>query len=140
MTNMSTWNDLRIIRLDKNQTIHKSLQEKIMKEKEYWRQVLFRILFAVKCLNKNNLTFRGYNAKLYQDSNDNFLVDGNDCWIWCYIRQNHIYELGCTRFDLVWFNTKIRLDQKIRFENFSEWTSPVNNQTIPDCFNAFFSF
>jgi len=56
MTNMNTWNELRM-RFDKNQTIDNYLQEEIVKEKEHWRQVLRRILSVVKCLAKNNLAF-----------------------------------------------------------------------------------
>ncbi|XP_065860680.1 uncharacterized protein [Euphorbia lathyris] len=52
MTNMITWNELRV-RLDKNQTIDKHLQEEIMKEKDRWRQVLHRIFSVVKCLAKH---------------------------------------------------------------------------------------
>ena len=40
MTNMYTWNELKE-RLNKNQTIDKSLQEEITKEKERMRQVFF---------------------------------------------------------------------------------------------------
>ncbi|XP_066368641.1 uncharacterized protein [Miscanthus floridulus] len=39
LTNMNTWNDLRI-RLSKNQTIDDEMQREIAKEKERWRQVL----------------------------------------------------------------------------------------------------
>ncbi|KAK8357619.1 hypothetical protein V6Z11_A05G432700 [Gossypium hirsutum] len=72
LTNMNTWNEMRV-RLDKNETIDKSLQEHIMKEKERWRQVLLRIFSAVKCFATHNLAFRESNEKLYQDSNGNFL-------------------------------------------------------------------
>ncbi|KAA3483161.1 zinc finger MYM-type protein 1-like [Gossypium australe] len=59
---MYTWNEMRV-RLDKNETIDKSLEEQIMKEKE-------RIFSAVKCLATHNLAFQISNEKLYQDSND----------------------------------------------------------------------
>ncbi|XP_066313447.1 uncharacterized protein [Miscanthus floridulus] len=69
LTNMNTWNDLQI-RLSKNQTIDDEMQREIAKEKERWRQVLVRIVSAVKFLAKQNLAFRGSNAKLYQPNND----------------------------------------------------------------------
>ncbi|KAK8322942.1 hypothetical protein V6Z11_A12G203500 [Gossypium hirsutum] len=72
MTNMNTWNEITI-RLDKNKTIDKSLQEQLMKEKERWRQVLLRIFSTMKCLATHNLAFRGSTKKLYQDSNGNFI-------------------------------------------------------------------
>ncbi|XP_066314110.1 uncharacterized protein [Miscanthus floridulus] len=69
LINMNTWNDLRI-RLSKNKTIEDEMQREIAKEKERWRQVLVRIVSAVKFLAKQNLAFRGTNAKLYQSNND----------------------------------------------------------------------
>ncbi|KAG2601085.1 hypothetical protein PVAP13_5KG568714 [Panicum virgatum] len=72
MTNMNTWNEVRL-RLSKNRTINDDMPREISNEKERWRQVLVRIVSAVKFLAKHNLAFRGSNEKLYQDNNGNFL-------------------------------------------------------------------
>jgi hypothetical protein len=49
------------------------LQREISKERERWRQVLLRIVYAIKFLAKHNLAFRVRNEKLYQANNGNFL-------------------------------------------------------------------
>jgi hypothetical protein len=59
--------------LSKNKSIDDDLQWEISKERERWRQVLLRIVSAIKFLAKHNLTFRGRNEKLYQANNGNFL-------------------------------------------------------------------
>ena len=43
MTNMRTWNEFKV-RLQSNLTIDKEFQQEIAKEKERWRQVLYRII------------------------------------------------------------------------------------------------
>ena len=72
ITNMNAWIDLEI-RLLKNKTIDKNVQEQINKEKDHWRKVLLRILDVIKNLGKNNLAFQGKNKKIYQENNGNFL-------------------------------------------------------------------
>ncbi|XP_052622865.1 uncharacterized protein LOC128128093 [Lactuca sativa] len=72
MDNLRTWNETRI-RLNKNETIDKEIQEMIKKDTEHWKEVMVRIISVVKCLAKNNLAFRGTNEKFYENSNGNFL-------------------------------------------------------------------
>ena len=70
LTNMNTWNDLRL-RLSKNQTIDDDMQWEIAMKRRVGDMV--RIISAVKFLAKHTLAFRGSNEKLYQDNNGNFL-------------------------------------------------------------------
>ena len=51
------------MRLSKNKTIDKNIQEQINKEKDHWKNVLLRIIVVVKNLGKNNLAFREKNEK-----------------------------------------------------------------------------
>lgn len=48
---MDKWNEAKL-RLDKNLTIDYELQQETIKEKEHWRQVLRRIIVAIKYLSK----------------------------------------------------------------------------------------
>jgi hypothetical protein len=61
------------MRLLKNKTIDKNVQEQINKEKDHWKIVLLKIIAMVKNLGNNNLAFRGQNEKIYQENNGNFL-------------------------------------------------------------------
>ncbi|XP_048616941.1 zinc finger MYM-type protein 1-like [Brassica napus] len=69
---MTSWMELEV-RLQKNLTIDKFVQEEINKEKRHWRDVLLRIIAVVKGLAKNNIAFRGVKDKIGQDGNGNFL-------------------------------------------------------------------
>nr|XP_008358200.2 zinc finger MYM-type protein 1-like [Malus domestica] len=69
---MSEWIEFER-RLQKCKTIDESVQQQISKEKEHWRQVLWRIIVVVKRLAKVTLTFHGDNEKLYEENNGNFL-------------------------------------------------------------------
>ncbi|XP_028073013.1 uncharacterized protein LOC114275213 [Camellia sinensis] len=72
ITCMSKWIELEE-RLEKHQTIDKSMQEQVNKEKEHLRRVLLMIIAVVKTLSKNNLPFRGSHEKIYEESNGLFL-------------------------------------------------------------------
>lgn len=68
---MSKWIELEK-RLGKNQTIDKSAQVQVSKERKHWRRVLLMITVVVKFLAKNNLPFRGSHEKIYEESNGYF--------------------------------------------------------------------
>ncbi|KAI8527135.1 hypothetical protein RHMOL_Rhmol12G0052200 [Rhododendron molle] len=72
LTCMNKWIELER-RFQKNQTIDKSVQERVIKEREHWRGVLLREIALVEALAQNNLPFRGENEKIYQRNNGNFL-------------------------------------------------------------------
>ncbi|KAL6569645.1 hypothetical protein OROMI_014159 [Orobanche minor] len=72
LSNLRDWNELRV-RLSRNQTIDKELQEQIKKDTDHWRDVMVRIISVVKCLAVNNIPFRGCKEKIYENSNGNFL-------------------------------------------------------------------
>ena len=72
MINLKTWTQTRL-RLRKNETIDKELQERIKKDTQHWKEVFVRIIAVVKCLVEYNLAFRGTNEKIYEKSNGNFL-------------------------------------------------------------------
>ncbi|XP_021979341.1 zinc finger MYM-type protein 1-like [Helianthus annuus] len=70
--NMNEWFELRQ-RLKCKETIDKVAYEQFKKEKDYWKQVIIRIVALVKFLAKYGLAFRGTNEKLYKKGNGNFL-------------------------------------------------------------------
>ena len=47
------------MRLSKNKTVDKNVQEQINKENDHWKKVMLKIIVVVKNLDKNNLVFRG---------------------------------------------------------------------------------
>lgn len=59
--------------MQKKVTIDKEMQEQIKKEKDYWKQVLIRIVSLVKTLAKNNLAFRGDVDKIGEAHKGSFL-------------------------------------------------------------------
>jgi hypothetical protein len=69
---MNDWVDLKM-RLLKNKTIDKNIQEQINKEKDHWKRVLLRIIAIVKNLSKNNLAFRKQNETFIKKNNENVL-------------------------------------------------------------------
>jgi len=81
MTNMNTWNELRI-RLDEIKQLINTCKKKLWKRKS-WRQALYRLFSVVKGLAMDNLAFIGSKEKLYQDNNDTIFefswIDWNDC-------------------------------------------------------------
>ena len=68
--NMS-WIELETI-LKGNTTIDKSVQHRINKGKEQWKEVLVRIIAIVRTLASNNLAFHGGNEKIYERNNGFF--------------------------------------------------------------------
>ncbi|XP_076892293.1 uncharacterized protein LOC143543987 [Bidens hawaiensis] len=72
LKNMKQWFEMRK-RLKCKETIDKVAYEQFKKERDYWREVIFRILSLVKFPAKNGIAFRGSYEKLYQKSNGNFL-------------------------------------------------------------------
>lgn len=61
------------IRVANKETLDRVLVEEIEKEKNYWREVLKRIVSTVKFLAVRGLAFRGTDEKFGSLSNGNFL-------------------------------------------------------------------
>ncbi|KAL7132161.1 hypothetical protein ABFS83_12G053200, partial [Erythranthe nasuta] len=72
LTNLRACVELQV-RLNKNSTIDKELQEQIKSNTKHWKHVMLRIIVVVKCLATHNLAFRGTHEKIYEDGNGNFL-------------------------------------------------------------------
>lgn len=69
---MTKWTELEV-RLQRNETIDRHLQEEINREKRHWRDVLLRLLSLVEAFAKYNISFRRDNAKIDDENNRNFL-------------------------------------------------------------------
>jgi hypothetical protein len=69
---MITWYDLRM-RLQNKQTIDHVAEREIEKEREHWRNFLYKILLIVQFLGEHNIAPHGSNCKLYHDNNGNLL-------------------------------------------------------------------
>ncbi|KAF8083114.1 hypothetical protein N665_0791s0011 [Sinapis alba] len=70
---MSQWMELEM-RLQKNQTIDKDVQEEIEKEKNHWRELLLRLFSVVEYLAKSNIAFWDLMTKLKIKEAKFFLV------------------------------------------------------------------
>lgn len=53
--------------------IDTEMEKSYQKEKDYWRNVLLRVVAAIKFLTKNGLAFYGSTTKLFTKGNGNFL-------------------------------------------------------------------
>ncbi|KAK9061091.1 hypothetical protein SSX86_018271 [Deinandra increscens subsp. villosa] len=70
--NMKQWYEMGQ-RLNVGETIDKVAYAQYMKEKDYWKQVMLRIIALIKYLAKHNLAFRGKKEKLNEKGNGNFM-------------------------------------------------------------------
>ena len=61
------------MRLGKEHTIDKYLQEEVKREKNHWREILLRLFALVKNLAKQYIAFRGTKEKIDERNNGNFL-------------------------------------------------------------------
>lgn len=57
----------------KNFITNKASRDQIKKDREYWREVLVRILFVFSFFYKNNLAFCENAYKIYEEDNGKFL-------------------------------------------------------------------
>lgn len=96
---MSQWMELDL-RLQKNKTIDKDVQDELNKEKSHWKDVLLRIFSLVTTLAKQNLAFRGSNEKIGEDGNGNFLSFIEMIADWDPVMREHLrrFEDGESRY------------------------------------------
>lgn len=76
--NMTIWYELHN-RLQKDQTIDKTVQRQLKKE-EHWRRLLIRIMVTLRFLGKYNLAFCGHNSKQYKTI-VRISQDWQNCWL-----------------------------------------------------------
>ena len=138
VNNMAKWFEMRR-RLKKNETIDKVEQKQFEKERDHWKNVIFRIISIVKFLAKHNLAFRGSNERLYQKNNGNFLgliemLEVFDPFIKEHVRritseEIHIHYLGHTiQNELIQL-----LAREIRSEIIKKIKQAKYNSMIIDC-------
>ena len=60
----------------------------------HWRMVLTRLISIVRFLPKQNLAFRGCNVKIYEESNEKFMVMVKMIVEWDLVMKDHLEKKG----------------------------------------------